>query len=300
MKPLFGRGPSLQLRLFFTVLVSVACIVADARFHLFDSSRVYMNSLVSPLIYLANLPKQLVGGVRTQFRSRESLMDENDQLQQQLFLVRGELLRLQQLTQENQRLHQLLGSPINLDARKMVAQIMAVDSDPFVHQVVIDKGTLNGVYDGQPVLNDQGVVGQVLSVGKTTSRVLLITDASHALPVRIARNDIRAIASGTGSIDELELKNITRNADIQEGDLLVTSGLGGRFPMGYPVARITRFAYEEGKPFAEVKAKPLAELDRLRYLLLLWPADQGKQPILAAPSAAMSTASAATTTEGSP
>ena len=120
-------------------------------------------------------------------------MDENDQLQQQLFLVRGELLRLQQLTQENQRLHQLLGSPINLDARKMVAQIMAVDSDPFVHQVVIDKGTLNGVYDGQPVLNDQGVVGQVLSVGKTTSRVLLITDASHALPVRIARNDIRAI-----------------------------------------------------------------------------------------------------------
>lgn len=287
MKPLFGRGPSLQLRLFFAVLVSVSCIVADARFHLFDSSRIYMNSLVSPLIYLANLPRQLVGGVKSQLRTRQSLVEENDQLQQQLFSLRGELLRLQQLTQENQRLHQLLGSPVNLDARKMVAQILAVDSDPFVHQVVIDKGTLSGVYDGQPVLNDQGIVGQVLSVGKTTSRVLLITDVSHALPVRIARNDIRAIASGTGNLDELELKNITRNADIQQGDLLVTSGLGGHFPMGYPVARITAFSYEEGKPFADVKAKPLAQLDRLRYLLLLWPGHQENLPIHESASAAV-------------
>ncbi len=295
MKLLFGRGPSLQLRLFFAVLVSVACIVADARFHFFDGVRIYMNSLVSPLIYLANAPRQLADQLASQLRSRGELMADNQRLEQQLFLLRSDLLRLRQVTQENQHLRELLGSPVNLDSRKMAAQILSVDSDPFVHQVVIDKGTLSGVFDGQAVVNDQGVIGQVLSVGKTTSRVLLITDASHAVPVRVMRNDIRAIASGTGNLDELELKNIPRSADLQVGDILVSSGFGGHFPPGYPVGRITRFDYEEGKPFAEVKAEPLAALDRLRYLLLLW-----QEPLpLDAPSQAQPASPAASTEVGS-
>lgn len=281
MNPIFGRGLSLQLRLFLAVLLSVAGIVADARFHLFNGVRIYMDSVVSPLIYLADTPRQLADGVNEQLQSRSQLQESNQKLEEQLFLLRSDLLRLNQLTQENERLRGLLGSPIQADSRKMVAEILAVDSDPFVHKVIIDRGERNGVFEGQPVVNDQGVVGQVISVAKTTSRVLLITDLSHALPVRVMRNDIRAIASGSGSLDELNLKNIPRSADLQQGDLLVTSGLGGRFPMGYPVAKITRFSYEEGKPFAEVKAEPLAALDRLRYLLLLWPA-----PISDAASAA--------------
>lgn len=272
MNPIFGRGLSLQLRLFLAVLLSVAGIVADARFHMFNGVRIYLDSVVSPLIYLADTPRQLADGVNEQLQSRSQLQESNQKLEEQLFLLRSDLLRLNQLTQENERLRGLLGSPVQLDSRKMVAEILAVDSDPFVHKVIIDRGERNGVYEGQPVVNDQGVVGQVVSVAKTTSRVLLITDLSHALPVRVMRNDIRAIASGSGSLDELNLKNIPRSADLQQGDLLVTSGLGGRFPMGYPVAKITRFSYEEGKPFAEVKAEPLAALDRLRYLLLLWPA----------------------------
>jgi rod shape-determining protein MreC len=120
------------------------------------------------------------------------------------------------------------------------------------------------------VINDQGVIGQVLHVGSTTSRVLLITDSSHGIPVRVLRNDLRAIASGSGELDKLELRNLPRNTDVQVGDLLVTSGLGGRFPEGYPVATVTRSDYVEGKPFAQVEAKPLVALDRLRYLLLLW------------------------------
>jgi rod shape-determining protein MreC len=151
-----------------------------------------------------------------------------------------------------------------------VARILSVDSDPFVYQVVIDKGVEHHVYEGQPVVNDQGVIGQVVSVGKTSSRVLLITDISHALPVRVLRNDLRAIASGTGNINELTLKNLPRNVDIKDGDILVTSGMGGHFPEGYPVAKVTRFANEEQSPFAEIKAEPLATLDRLRYVLLLW------------------------------
>ena len=176
----------------------------------------------------------------------------------------------------------------------MVAELLSVDSDPFSHQVLINKGALDGVYNGQPVINDQGVVGQVLHVGSTTSRVLLVTDSSHGIPVRVLRNDLRAIASGSGELDKLELRNLPRNTDIQVGDLLVTSGLGGRFPMGYPVAKISRFSYEEGKPFAEVKAVPLAALDRLRYLLLLWPEPataSAAQAVLPAASAAVATLS---------
>ena len=183
----------------------------------------------------------------------------------------------------------------------MVAELLSVDSDPFSHQVLINKGALDGVYNGQPVINDQGVVGQVLHVGSTTSRVLLITDSSHGIPVRVLRNDLRAIASGSGELDKLELRNLPRNTDVQVGDLLVTSGLGGRFPEGYPVATVTRSDYVEGKPFAQIEARPLVALDRLRYLLLLWtdkkPEVHDDEPMTpaAAPSAAMATSAAEAT-----
>ncbi|MGL5815549.1 MAG: rod shape-determining protein MreC [Aeromonas sp.] len=270
MKPIFGRGPSLQLRLFLAVIISVAAIVADSRFGVFTHVRVYLSSLVSPLQYIANAPGTLLDTMSTQVQTRSSLIEQTKQQEQQLFTLRARLLKLDQLEHENQRLRELLGSPVHKESRKMVAELLSVDSDPFSHQVLINKGALDGVYNGQPVINDQGVVGQVLHVGSTTSRVLLITDSSHGIPVRVLRNDLRAIASGSGELDKLELRNLPRNTDVQVGDLLVTSGLGGRFPEGYPVATVTRSDYVEGKPFAQIEAKPLVALDRLRYLLLLW------------------------------
>lgn len=270
MKPIFGRGPSLQLRLFLAVIISVAAIVADSRFGVFTHVRVYLSSLVSPLQYIANAPGTLLDTMSTQVQTRSSLIEQTKQQEQQLFTLRSRLLKLDQLEHENQRLRELLGSPVHKESRKMVAELLSVDSDPFSHQVLINKGALDGVYNGQPVINDQGVVGQVLHVGSTTSRVLLITDSSHGIPVRVLRNDLRAIASGSGELDKLELRNLPRNTDVQVGDLLVTSGLGGRFPEGYPVATVTRSDYVEGKPFAQIEAKPLVALDRLRYLLLLW------------------------------
>ncbi|MGY3859525.1 MULTISPECIES: rod shape-determining protein MreC [Aeromonas] len=270
MKPIFGRGPSLQLRLFLAVIISVAAIVADSRFGVFTHVRVYLSSLVSPLQYIANAPGTLLDTMSTQVQTRSSLIEQTKLQEQQLFTLRSRLLKLDQLEHENQRLRELLGSPVHKESRKMVAELLSVDSDPFSHQVLINKGALDGVYNGQPVINDQGVVGQVLHVGSTTSRVLLITDSSHGIPVRVLRNDLRAIASGSGELDKLELRNLPRNTDVQVGDLLVTSGLGGRFPEGYPVATVTRSDYVEGKPFAQIEAKPLVALDRLRYLLLLW------------------------------
>ena len=274
MKPIFGRGPSLPIRLALAVVASLVLIIADSRYHSFTEAKVYLNSLVSPLQYVANSPRLLLDSASTQLMSRQSLLAQSQRMEQELFLLRDDLLRLRHLSQENQRLRDLLGSPVRFDTRRMVAEIMAVDTDPFSHQVVIDKGSLVGVFEGQPVLNEQGVVGQVISVGKTTSRVLLITDTSHGIPVRVARNDIRAIASGSGQLDRLLLHNITRNTDIREGDVLLSSGLAGRFPEGYPVGRVSRVGYEEGQPFADIRVQPFAALDRVRYLLLLWPEPQ--------------------------
>lgn len=270
MKPIFGRGPSLQLRLFLAVIISIAAIVADSRFGVFTHVRVYLSSLVSPLQYMANAPGIMLDTMSTQVQTRAGLIEQTKLQEQQLFTLRSRLLKMDHLEHENQRLRELLGSPVHKESRKMVAELLSVDSDPFSHQVLINKGALDGVYNGQPVINDQGVIGQVLHVGSTTSRVLLITDSSHGIPVRVLRNDLRAIASGSGELDKLELRNLPRNTDVQVGDLLVTSGLGGRFPEGYPVATVTRSDYVEGKPFAQVEAKPLVALDRLRYLLLLW------------------------------
>ena len=270
MKPIFGRGPSLQLRLFLAVIISIAAIVADSRFGVFTHVRVYLSSLVSPLQYIANAPGIMLDTMSTQVQTRAGLIEQTKQQEQQLFTLRSRLLKMDHLEHENQRLRELLGSPVHKESRKMVAELLSVDSDPFSHQVLINKGPLDGVYNGQPVINDQGVIGQVLHVGSTTSRVLLVTDSSHGIPVRVLRNDLRAIASGSGELDKLELRNLPRNTDVQVGDLLVTSGLGGRFPEGYPVATVTRSDYVEGKPFAQVEAKPLVALDRLRYLLLLW------------------------------
>jgi rod shape-determining protein MreC len=283
--------------LFLAVIISVAAIVADSRFGVFSHVRVYLSSLVSPLQYIANAPGTLLDTMSTQVQTRADLIEQTKQQEQQLFTLRSRLLKMDQLEHENQRLRELLGSPVHKESRKMVAELLSVDSDPFSHQVLINKGALDGVYNGQPVINDQGVVGQVLHVGSTTSRVLLITDSSHGIPVRVLRNDLRAIASGSGELDKLELRNLPRNTDVQVGDLLVTSGLGGRFPEGYPVATVTRSDYVEGKPFAQIEAKPLVALDRLRYLLLLWtdkkPEVHDKDALEPAASASAATATSA-------
>lgn len=158
--------------------------------------------------------------------------------------------------------------------------MISTGSDPYSDQVVIDKGSDNGVYEGQPVISDKGVVGQVVAVAKVTSRVLLICDASHALPIRVLRNDIRVIAAGSGCADDLQLEHLPNNTDIRVGDVLVTSGLGGRFPEGYPVAVVSSVKVDNQRAYTVIQARPTAGLQRLRYLLLLWGADRnGDMPL---------------------
>lgn len=280
MKPIFSRGPSLQLRLFLAVIAAIGLIVADSRLGTFVKIRNYMDTAVSPFYFLANGPRKVLDGVSETLATRQQLELENRALRQELLLKNSDTLLLGQFKQENARLRELLGSPLRQDEHKMVTQVISTGSDPYSDQVVIDKGSDNGVYEGQPVISDKGVVGQVVAVAKFTSRVLLICDASHALPIQVLRNDIRVIAAGSGCADDLQLEHLPNNTDIRVGDVLVTSGLGGRFPEGYPVAVVSSVKVDNQRAYTVIQARPTAGLQRLRYLLLLWGADRnGDMPL---------------------
>jgi rod shape-determining protein MreC len=270
MNLLFGRTISLQLRLFVAVVLSIALILGD-RFTLGGSVvRTGLNTLVSPLLYLANVPYELLNLSVQNLQTKEQLREENEALRVKQLMQGEALQQLAFLKKENEELRALLGSSAREPNRRLIAQVLSVHSNPYSHQVVINRGTVDGAYEGQPVIDEMGVVGQLLKVGSTTSRVILMTDTSHATPVRILRNDVRTVVEGIGKVDKMRLSHVPHSLDIRIGDVLVTSGLGGTFPEGYPVAVVTEINRDEGRPFAQVYAEPIAQLDRIRLLVLLW------------------------------
>jgi rod shape-determining protein MreC len=171
------------------------------------------------------------------------------------------------------RLRELLDSSIKIHDRVLIAEVLRVEMDPLKRQIIINKGTRHHAFIGQTIIDALGVVGQIIHVSPLTSTVMLITNPDHAIPVQVNRNGLRTIALGTGSIDRLDLPHIPNNADIRVGDLLVTSGLGGRFPPGYPVADVTVVEQDPGNTFSNVAAQARAALDRSREVLLVWPAE---------------------------
>lgn len=268
MKPIFVRGISNQFRLTLAIFLSVILLAAN---HRLEPARESLSSALSPIQYLASVPSAILDWSSESFATRNMLALQNKELLRQQLLMSERLQRFEHLRQENERLRALLGSPAYQDSRKMVVEVMEVASEPSHHYVVLNRGSRSGVFVGQPVVDAQGVVGQVVQVSEMTSRVLLVSDVSHGLPVRITRNDVRLVANGTGELDEIELRHVAKSTDIRVGDLLVTSGLGNRFPEGYPVARVMKVFTEDGQSYARVTAQPLAALDRIRYLLLIWP-----------------------------
>lgn len=274
MKPIFAKAPSLGVRLFFAVSMSVALIALDGRSSAMIQIRNMLETAVSGLYYFANTPRSVLDGISNNFIDTNKLQLENSVLKEQLREKNADLLLLDQLKVENQRLRLLLSSPLRQDEYKKIAEVLTAEMDAYRQQVVINQGQNTGAYVGQAVIDERGVVGQVISVGETSSRVLLISDITHAIPVQVLRNDVRGIANGTGHNDELIVDNLPRSTDIVKGDVLVTSGLGGRFPEGYPVAVVEEVTNDTKSQFARIVAKPLASLDRLRYLLLLWPINE--------------------------
>ncbi len=269
MNPIFKHGPSPQHRLVLVLFCSALLIFFDHKTASFESFRGYLQSMVSPLQYLANTPKQAMTWASENVATRRQLLAENQQYRLNELKFHEQAMQLDIIKQENERLRSLLASPLRGELKKMVAEILSVDSDPYSHQVVINRGAGDGVYDGQPVIDALGIVGQILHVGQTSSRVILITDISHAVPVRVQRNGLRLLATGSGQIDKLNHTFVSQSADIKNGDILVTSGLGGKYPEGYPVSQVSFVSHDESREFMRVFSTPIAQIDRLRYLLLL-------------------------------
>ncbi|ATR81923.1 rod shape-determining protein MreC [Pseudomonas defluvii] len=270
IKPLFAKGPSLGVRLLVLVVLSVALMVVDARFSVLQPVRQQMSRVLIKAYWVTNLPEQFWQGISNQFGSRAELMAENEKLKTEALLLQGRLQKLAALTEQNVRLRELLNSSALVNEKVEVAELIGIDPNPFTHRILINKGERDGVVLGQPVLDARGLMGQVVELMPYTSRVLLLTDTTHSIPVQVNRNGLRAIASGTGNPERLELRHVADTADIKEGDLLVSSGLGQRFPAGYPVATVKEVIHDSGQPFAIVRAVPTAALNRSRYMLLVF------------------------------
>lgn len=262
------------------MLASIALMTLDHRQHHADTLRASLALLMYPITAIVNLPVQTGSWLSESLTFRQTLLDDNRQLRDEQFLLKTRLQKLEALEAENMRLRELLGSSIKVGEQSLIAELLTVDMAPYSQQIAINKGSIHNVYSGQPLLDADGVMGQVLNVLPLSSTAILITDPSHAIPVEVNRNGLRAIALGIGDTTRLELPHIPDNADITTGDLLVTSGLGGRFPPGYPVARVTSVTHNPGKPFATVTAEPTAKLLSSREVLLVWT----KNPLAGAPA----------------
>ncbi|MBT2968995.1 MAG: rod shape-determining protein MreC [gamma proteobacterium symbiont of Ctena orbiculata] len=273
MKLIFTQGPSITTRLVTAVLLSIVIMVLDHRYNHLESLRSGLSVLLFPVQYLASLPVILSESASDAITSRSELESVREKLQAENLTLRARQQKFEALEAENMRLRGLLDSSFKVGDRVLIAELIAVEQDPFRQQVLINKGSTSELFVGQPVVDANAVVGQVTHINPLSASVLLITDATHALPVQVNRNGLRTIALGTGLINRLELPHLPNNADIKVGDLLTTSGLGGSFPPGYPVAEVIDVNREPGQPFASVIAQTTAHLDRIREVLLVWTLD---------------------------
>jgi len=252
-------------------IVSIALMVLDNRNQAMQSIRSLLTTAVYPLRVLIDTPTSIGHWLGESMSTRDTLQSENRQLNDRILVQNARLQRMAALEAENARLRALLDSTAKVGDRVLIAEIMSVDMNPFRHKIVVNKGSSDDVYAGQALIDAQGVVGQIIRDQVYSAEALLITDVDHALPVELLRNQLRTIAMGTGDMERLSLPFLPRNADVIEGDLLVTSGLGGTFPPGYPVGTIAEVTSEAGERFLRIIATPAARLNRIREVLLIWP-----------------------------
>lgn len=251
-------------------LFSLALLVLDTQFHRLDTVRSGLATGLAPVIWLGHAPDKVRQWGSELFTSRDDLLQENESLRARLLILERRALRYAALAADNSRLRELLNASEELDDRVVVAEIIGVSPDPFSHEVIINKGSRDNVVPGQAILDAHGLMGQVVHTSGFTSRVLLISDSSHAVPVEVLRNGIRAILLGNGDLRRLDVVHVPDTADIREGDVLISSGLGGRFPKGYPVAEVSRVEKDPGEPFARIIATPMAQLNKSRLVLVLF------------------------------
>ena len=271
-----ARTPALGLRFLLLAAMSILLLIADHRENHLDTVRKALGAAVYPLRIVVDSPVSLWRWLQETTAARNELLLENSRLNAERLLTQARLQRFAALESENARLRAMLEATSRVRDQVQVSEIMSVSSNPFRHTLVIDKGTEDGVYDGQAMIDANGVVGQVIEAGLLSAQGVLISDPDHALPVEINRNGLRTIAVGTGEFDRLDLPFLPNNADIREGDLLVTSGLGGSFPPGYPVGVVAEVTRIPQGPFAHISARPTAALNQVREIMLIWPGEEPK------------------------
>jgi rod shape-determining protein MreC len=264
-------GGALGLRTFVMAGAAIALMFLAQRTDFLEPLRGGLALVVYPVQATVSAPGEFMGWLSETTQSRAALAIENARLKRERLLANARLQRLSAVETENERLRSMLGARPRVGEDVRVAEILQVDSDPFRHIVTVDKGAGDGAFQGQTVVDTDGVVGQIVGVGPVSAEVMLISDPGHAVAVEVNRNGLRAVVFGSGEYDRLDLPYIANNADLKIGDLLVTSSLGSDFPAGYPVAVITEFEVRPRQSFARVSARPAAALNQIREVLLLWP-----------------------------
>lgn len=260
-------------RILTLALIAAVLMIVDRSTTWFQPVRVIFDYIERPLYWVTNIPASIKEWGEVHLVTRDQLIEENRRLQQERLIYRGRLQRMSELASENLRLLQLLNASELLVDRILVTQVIGVSPTPQRHTVTIDRGSEDGAYVGQPLLDSEGLMGQLVRVFDHHSVALLITDASHALPVKVLRNGVRSIAEGIADYNLLSLRYVSPTADIKLGDQLLSSGLGGRFPAGYPVGRVSSIEKEPGSVFMNVQVDPSASLDRSTHLLLVFTSD---------------------------
>jgi len=274
---LLTRRVSPGIKIVIIIIVSIVLMMVD---HAHDSLAPVRSTLavaMQPVQMAAEMPREIAQYLGRYF-NRGQLISENDTLSQKVLLLQARLQRLASLEAENERIRALLASASQLNQNVLIARILSVTPDPYRHYVKLNKGSADGVFVGQALVDANGIMGQVTDITPLDARAILITDANHGIPVEINRTGLQTIAQGTGKSDELRLPFLANNSDIKVGDLLVSSGLGGRYPTGYPVAKITRVNHQPGDEFLDVVANPTAHLNRGREVLLVWTRDTSTAP----------------------
>lgn len=246
----------------------------DHRFSHLEGVRSAVSVIISPLRYLVSLPAQSGAWVSEWFRTHNRLVRENRQLKQEDRLLNARLQKMEVLLAENTRLRNLLGASRKLADEVIVSELLSVDQNPYRQLIELNKGSLDGLQDGQAVIDDYGIMGQVVHVTPNSSTVMLISDPEHAIPVQFIASGLRSVAFGNGSTDVLELRYLPATADIKVDDELVTSGLGGRFPADYPVATVVEINHDKTHGFVSALARPKARLDSSREVLVIKPRQQ--------------------------
>jgi rod shape-determining protein MreC len=271
------------------VIASIALLVTEHRSSKLDTLRMSLSYIVDPLKYIVDLPSSVIKQTAESLSSYATLVRENADLRDDRLVRQTQLLKLDALEKENVRLRALLENSFKLGEQVLISELLSINTMPSEHILVVNKGTHFGVHEQQAVLDANGVVGQVFRALPLTSEIMLITDPNHAIPVQINRNGLLTIAVGSGQLNQLNLPFLPSNADIRPGDLLITSGLGGTFPQGYPVAVVDEFTSQPSKAFANmtatnITATPKSLLDRNRELMIVLRSNSTPIPLIAKPN----------------